>query len=48
MFTLKNVGTCYTAIGNSETARKYFKECQDIVNNLKYDCEKPDLRVKDK
>jgi len=31
LYTYKNIGTCYLGIGNSEDARKYFKDCIELI-----------------
>jgi len=48
LYTLKNIGTCYLGIGQSDTARKYFLDCISLIQNAKSDTVKEDLIVKDK
>ena len=48
LHTYKNIGTCYLGVGQSESARKCFRDCIDLVENAKYDHDKEEVRVKDK
>jgi len=46
-YTYKNIGTCYLGIGQSETGRKYFRDCLKVLENAKYDHDSA-LKIKDK
>lgn len=48
LYTYKNIGTCYLGIGQSEQARKYFRDCIELIEGAVYDCEKPELKIKDR
>lgn len=48
LYTYKNIGTCYLGIGQSDSARKYFRDCLELLETVVYDHEKPELIVKDK
>ena len=48
LYTYKNIGTCYLGIGQSEQARKYFRDCIELIEGAVYDCDKPELKIKDK
>jgi tetratricopeptide (TPR) repeat protein len=47
LYTYKNIGTCYLGIGNSVGAKKYFRDCLELVEGVEYDSDKPDLKHKD-
>ena len=48
LYTYKNIGTCYLGIGQSDSARKYFRDCIELIQNAKCDHEKEDIKIKDK
>jgi tetratricopeptide (TPR) repeat protein len=46
LFTLKNLGTCFLGVGNSDKAREYFEQCIELLEKCK--SQKPDIIKKDK
>jgi tetratricopeptide (TPR) repeat protein len=46
LFTLKNIGTCFLGVGNSEKARDYFEQCIELLEKCK--TTKPEIIKKDK
>ena len=48
LYTFKNIGTCYLGIGQSDSARKYFRDCIELIQNAKCDHEKEETKFKDK
>ena len=48
LYTNKNIGTCYLGIGQSETARKYFLDCIELLKDAKSDVVKEEQVIKDK
>ena len=48
LYAYKNIGTCYLGIGQSDGARRCFKDCISLVEHAEYDHDKEEVRIKDK
>ena len=47
LYTYKNIGTCYLGISQGDNARKYFKDCLTLLDNLESDIDDKEMKDKD-